>query len=165
VFVVAGWSSTGCHCIFKTFHRCFVNIYRYGFKSPARNGDLKSMSFVLNVTSILVNDSFFFCSSFFCFNNTNTSVRSFIFFLLTTLLYIQKGPLSKFQPGTPHNLNPPLHGPSFLKVCDWPLCYVDISWTTSRNLHIGQWTFYQRLVELSVDRWTAWTPLEITVII
>jgi len=38
--------SIGCHCIFKTFHRCFVNIYRIGFKSPARNGDLKSTSFV-----------------------------------------------------------------------------------------------------------------------
>jgi len=33
----------------------------------------------------------------------------------------------------------------------------------SRNLHIGQWTFYQWFVELSVDRWTTWTPLRITV--
>ena len=59
VVVIAGWSSTGCHCIFKTFRRCFLNIYRYGFKSPARNGELKFMSFVHIVTSILVNDSFF----------------------------------------------------------------------------------------------------------
>jgi len=44
----------GYNCICKTFHRCFVNIYRYGFKSPARNGDLKSMSFVYIVTSISV---------------------------------------------------------------------------------------------------------------
>ena len=40
----------GCHCIFQTFHRCFVNIYRYGIKSPARNGGLKSMSLVHTVT-------------------------------------------------------------------------------------------------------------------
>jgi len=84
-----------------------VNIYRYGFKSPARNGDLKSMSFVHIATSTLVNGSFF-CSNFFCFNNTNASDRSFIFSLLTTILYVYKGPLSKFQPGAPHNLNPPL---------------------------------------------------------
>jgi len=77
----------GCHCIFKIFHRCVVNIYRYGFKSPARNGDLKSMSFVHMVTSILVDDSFF-CSSFFCFNNINTSVRSFTFSLSKTVSYI-----------------------------------------------------------------------------
>jgi len=25
-------------------------------------------------------------------------------------------------------------------------------------LHIGQWTFHQRFMELSVDRWTTWTP-------
>jgi len=52
----------------------------------------------------------FFCSSFFCFNNTNTSVGSFIFFPCRfTALYTKcKGPLSKFQPGAPHNLNPPL---------------------------------------------------------
>ena len=79
VVVIAGWSSTGCHCIFKTFHRCFVNIYRCGFESPARNGELKSMSFVHSVSSILVDNSFF-CPSFFCFSNTNTSVRSLIFF-------------------------------------------------------------------------------------
>jgi len=65
------------------------------------------MSFVHIVTSILVDDSFFW-SSFFCFNNTNTSVRSFIFFLLSTVSYISKGPLCKFQPGAPHYLNPPL---------------------------------------------------------
>ena len=64
VVVIAGWSLAGCHCIFKTFHRCFVNFYRYGFKSPERNGDLKSMSFVHNVTSILVNDSLFFAQAF-----------------------------------------------------------------------------------------------------
>jgi len=63
-------SVPGYHCIFKTFRRCFVNVYRYYFKYPARNEDL------------------FFCSSFFCFNNTNTSVRSFIFSLLTTVLYL-----------------------------------------------------------------------------
>ena len=74
----------GCHCVFKIFHRCFVNIYRYGFKTPARNRDLKLMSFVHIVMSILVYDSFF-CSSFFCFNNTNTSVRSFTFSLLITV--------------------------------------------------------------------------------
>jgi len=56
------------------------------------------------------------------------------------------------------------HGPSFLKVSDGPLYYADTSWTTSRNLHMGQWTFYQRFMELSVDRWTAWTSLGITVI-
>ena len=59
VIVIAEGSSTGCHCITKTFHRCFVSIYRYGFKSPARNGDFKSMSFVHIVTSILVNNSIF----------------------------------------------------------------------------------------------------------
>jgi len=58
VVVIAGWSSKGCHCIFKTFYWCLVNIYRYGFKSPARNRDLKSMSFVHIVTSMLVDDSF-----------------------------------------------------------------------------------------------------------
>ena len=26
----------------NSFHRCFVNCYRYDFKSPATNGDLKS---------------------------------------------------------------------------------------------------------------------------
>ena len=67
-----------CHWIFKTFHRCFVNIYRYGFKSIPRR-DLKSMHFVHNLTSILVNHSFF-CWSYFCFDNTNTSIRSFVFF-------------------------------------------------------------------------------------
>jgi len=36
-----------------------VNIYRYGFKTPARNLDLKSKSFVHIVTSILGDDSFF----------------------------------------------------------------------------------------------------------
>jgi len=51
-----------------------------------------------------------------------------------------------------------------LKVSDGPLCYSDTTLTTSRNLHIGQWTFYQRFIELSVDRWTIWTPLEIIVI-
>jgi len=56
------------------------------------------------------------------------------------------------------------HGPSFLKVSDGPLYYADTSWTTSRNLHMGQWTFYQRFMELSVDGWTAWTSLGITVI-
>jgi len=35
--VLDKWLKTGCHRIFKTFHRCFVHIYRYGFKSPARN--------------------------------------------------------------------------------------------------------------------------------
>ena len=59
------WSSTGFHCILKTFHRCFFNIHRYVFKSPARNGDLHSMSFVHIVTSMLVNDSFFFTQAFF----------------------------------------------------------------------------------------------------
>jgi len=32
------------------------------------------------------------------------------------------------------------------------------------NLQWGQWTFYQRFMELSVDRWTACTPLGSTVI-
>ena len=45
--------------------RWFVNIYRYVFKPPARNRDLKSMSFVHIVTSILVNDSFFFAQALF----------------------------------------------------------------------------------------------------
>jgi len=27
-------------------------------------------------------------------------------------------------------------------------------------LHISQWTFYQRFMELSVDRWTTWTRWE-----
>jgi len=72
------------------------------------------MSFVCIVISILVNDSFFFCSSFIYFNNTVTSVCSFSVFALSTTLYIfiyiyihTKGPLSKFQPGTPYNPNPP----------------------------------------------------------
>jgi len=100
---------TGYHCMFKTFHRRFVNIYRCSFKPTARNGDLKSMGFVHIVTSILVDDSFCLLK-LFCFNNTNTSVRSFTFILLTTVLYVQKWPLSKFPPGAPHNLNPPLAG-------------------------------------------------------
>jgi len=58
VVVIVGWLSTGFHCILKTFHRCFVNIYRYGFKSSAGNGDLKSVSFVPIVTSILIDDPF-----------------------------------------------------------------------------------------------------------
>jgi len=58
VVVVARWSSTVCHCIFKTFHRCFVNIYRCGLKSPARNGDFEISYFVHIVTSISANDSF-----------------------------------------------------------------------------------------------------------
>ena len=49
--------------MFKTLRPRFVNICRYGFKSQARNEDLKSMNFFHIVTSILVNDSFF-CSSF-----------------------------------------------------------------------------------------------------
>jgi len=57
-------ASTRCHCIIKAFRRCFMNIYRYGFKSPARNGDLKSMSSVHIVTSILLNDSFFLLKLF-----------------------------------------------------------------------------------------------------
>ena len=36
-----------------------MNIYRQGFKSPARNEDLKSMSFVHILTFILVDGSFF----------------------------------------------------------------------------------------------------------
>jgi len=64
VVEIARRPSTGCRCVFRSFHRCVVNIYRYGFKSPARHGDLKSVSFVHIVTSILVNDSFL-CSSFF----------------------------------------------------------------------------------------------------
>jgi len=55
----------GCQCIFKALHRCFVNIYLYGFKSPERNGDLKSMSFFHNVTSMLVNDTFLFAQAYF----------------------------------------------------------------------------------------------------
>ena len=87
----------GCHCVFKTFHRCFVNIYRYDFKSPARDGDLKSTSSLHIVTSILDNDSFFY-SSLFCFNTTNTSIRSFIFSLLKTFIYIYiKGPFLSFS--------------------------------------------------------------------
>ena len=85
--VIARWSSTGCHCIFKTLHRCFVNIYGYGFESPARNGDLKSVHFVHIVTAIC-SWRFVFLLKLFWFNNTNTSVRSFIFSLLTTVLYI-----------------------------------------------------------------------------
>jgi len=76
-----------CHCIFKSFHRCFANIYRYGFKTPATNGDLKLMSFVHIVTSILAKDSFF-CSSFFCFNNKILQLVYLFFSLFTTVLYI-----------------------------------------------------------------------------
>jgi len=78
--VMAGWSSTGCHCIFKTFHRCFVNIYRYGSKPPARNGVLESVTFVHIVTSILVNDSFFLPKLF-------VSIVHFFFSLLTSVIY------------------------------------------------------------------------------
>jgi len=55
--VIAAWSSMGCHCIFKTLHLCFVNIYRHG--------DLKPMSFAHIVTSILDNDSFLLLRLFF----------------------------------------------------------------------------------------------------
>jgi len=95
-----------CHCIFKTFHRCFVNIYRHGFKSLARI-DLKSMHFVHVVTSILVNHSYF-CWSCFCFNNANTWIRSYIFSLLTTVFYIYKGPLLSFS-----------QGPHTTLICPW----------------------------------------------
>jgi len=65
------------------------------------------MSFVCTVTSVVVDDSFF--QAFFCFNNINTLVRSYIFSPINdSFIYIQKGPLSTFQPGAPHNLNPPL---------------------------------------------------------
>ena len=86
VVVITGWSSTGCHCIFKTFHRCFVNIYRYGFKSPARNWDLKSMSFVHIVTSILVTDSFFLLKLFVSIIKYFSSL--IYFYPLTTVLCI-----------------------------------------------------------------------------
>ena len=116
VVVIAGWLSTGRHCIFKTFHRCFVNIYRYGVKSPARTEALKSMSSVHIVTSILVNDSFF-CSSFFCFNDTNASIRSFIFLPINDSFKCIEGPLSKFQLRAPHNLDPPLASMAYF-MCD-----------------------------------------------
>ena len=77
----------GCHCIFKAFHRCFVNIYRYGFKSPARNGDLKSMSFVHDVASVLVNESFFAQAFFVSMIQILHFVHLF-FSLFTTDLYI-----------------------------------------------------------------------------
>jgi len=91
-----------CHCIFKTFHRCFVNIYWGGFKSPARNGELKSMSFVHIVTSILG------CRFVFLFQLYKhcTSVRSFFFPINDSFIYIKRAP-SKFQPRAPYNLNPP----------------------------------------------------------
>jgi len=91
--MIAVGLSTGCHCIFKTFHRRFVNIYRYGFRSPARNGDLKSVSLVHIVTSILVNDSFFFAQAFFYYNNKNTSFRSFIFVPINdSFIYLERAP-------------------------------------------------------------------------
>jgi len=37
---------------------------RNSFKSPARNGDLKSMSFIHIVTSMLVDDSYFLLKLF-----------------------------------------------------------------------------------------------------
>jgi len=45
------------------------------------------MRFVDIVTSVLVNDSFFLLK-LFCVNNINTSIRSFMFSLLTTFFYI-----------------------------------------------------------------------------
>jgi len=45
----------------------------------------------------------------------------------------------------------------------WTIFFQSIWWATllfwhlmdtSSNLHIGQWTFYRRFMELSVDRWT-----------
>jgi len=80
-----------------------MNIYRYGFKSPARNGDLKSMSSVHIVTSILVTDSFFFAQAFFVsIIQILQSVRLF-FFPADLQLYIQnaKGPFLSFSQG-PH---------------------------------------------------------------
>ena len=35
---------------------------------------------------------------------------------LKTVSYVLKGPLSKFQPGAPHNLNPPLAVTSVLII-------------------------------------------------
>jgi len=64
------------------------------------------MGFIHIVTSMLVNGSFF-CSSFFSIIQILQFVHLF-FSLLTTVFYLQKGPRSKFQPGAPHNLNPPL---------------------------------------------------------
>jgi len=63
---------------------------------------------------VLVNDSFF-CSSCICFNNTSTSIRSFSF----SHIY-RKGLLSEFQPGAPHNLNPPLYAISDISM----ICYM-----------------------------------------
>ena len=71
-----------------------MKIYRYGFKFPARNGNVKlqSMSVVHIVTSVLVDDSFF--AQVFCFNNTNTSVRSFIFSPVNdSFIYIERAPM------------------------------------------------------------------------
>jgi len=88
-----------CRCIFKTFHRCFVNIYRHGFKSLARR-DLKSMHFVHVVTFILVNHSFFAEAFFVSIIKILQFVHLF-FSLLTTVFYIYKGPLLSFSQG-PH---------------------------------------------------------------
>ena len=49
----------------------------------------------------------FFLLKFFCFNNTNTSVRSFLFFPNKDIYIYRKGPFLNFSQGT-HNLNPPL---------------------------------------------------------
>ena len=60
----------------------------------------------------------FFCSSFICFNNTSTSVRWF------SCIYVyiyRKGPLCRFQPGAPYNLNPPL-GIAQAKHCNLVCC-------------------------------------------
>ena len=113
--------TTGCHFLFKTFHQRIVNIYRYGFKSPARDGDLKSMNVVRYVTSTLVNDSFFFCSSFFVSLVQYFSL--FIYFSMQTTvlyiyiyIYIYEGPLSKFQPG-PHT--------TLIRPCTLRTCFVN----------------------------------------
>jgi len=79
VFVIAGRSLTACHGIFKIFHRDFVNIYRQCFNSPARNVDLKPMSSLHIMTSILVDDSFFLVKLLFLFQKYKY-VSSFIYF-------------------------------------------------------------------------------------
>ena len=63
--VIGRWSSMGCHCIFKIFHRCFVNIYRYGFKYVFKKWRLEINEF-RSYCDVHISWRFvFFCSSFF----------------------------------------------------------------------------------------------------
>ena len=130
--VIAGCSSTGFHSIFKTFHRCLVNIYQYGIKSPARNGDLESMSFVPIVTSILVGDSFF-AQAFFVLKIQMLQFVHLVFLPYQRQFYIhRKGPFLSFN-----------QGPHTTLMRPW-VCARYYYFSRFRQINISSGLFFQR---------------------